>query len=92
LQPENINPGNAKNAETLHKAPNEAQNQTNDEGETQSPKIDPPLAFVGHPRKRSTAQRAKTAMAIIAMRSISRHGDSEYSMRMKAPMKARADR
>jgi len=60
FEPEDIDPGNAKNAETLHKTPNETQNQANDEGETQCPKIGPPLAFVSHPKETKHSPQGKT--------------------------------
>jgi len=61
LQPEDTNPGNTKNAEPLHKSPEEAENQANDKGEAQSSKIDLPLAFVGYSKETQQCPYRKTS-------------------------------
>jgi hypothetical protein len=80
LEPEDTSPGNMKNAEPLHKAPKEGENQANDKGEAQSSEIDSPLAFVGHSEEAKQSPRGKT--------SDGDHGNAKT----RAPAKARAER
>ncbi len=61
LQPEDTNPGNMQNAEPLHKAPKEGENQANDKGEAQSSKVDPPLAFVSYSKETKQSPHGKAS-------------------------------
>jgi len=61
LEPEDTNPGNMKNAEPLHKAPKERENQANDKGEAQSSEIDSPLPFVGYSKETKQSPHGKTS-------------------------------
>ena len=92
LQPEDTNPGNMQNAEPLHKAPKEGENQANDKGEAQSSKVDPPLAFVSYSKETKQSPHGKASDGSLRRAVFLARADGEYSMRTSAPAKPNAER